>query len=257
MKAVSLRLNEIIDIESDPIVEISGDDSEILLKMYLAIIDEYYYSYISYDNKEQFISRFKYYWTKYFNYYLEIFKRQTELTKNLFTARLEEYSLDREITETPELTTTSTDKLGDTVTTNYGRTLKHERNLTEDNTVTNSGSDVTNVEATRDDTVYTQPTVDVNNNSETTLQHGHVIRDDRELGGTYDNTYGGSDSVNRSGENVNTRVESGTKTYKHVDTKNNRVTLYDFNALISSISSLNVLDELIDRFSPLFMGVLF
>lgn len=227
----NLRLNDIlkkdefiVDIDYPQIEEFT-DNKTLKTIMYNAVIDNYLWAYIAVDNEEQFRAWFKTYWNRNIIKYLPNFESQIKISQNLTKAKVTEHNLTQDKTETPQLTDTTTYKLGDTVENAYGRTLGMEADHTD--------------------------------NSNRTEYDVQTVTDNRKYEQHDKNTYGGKDTTTRSGENVQTLKRTGNRTFKFVDKGNETVTYYDVDKFVSIVKSTNILAKFIDEFAPLFMDVIF
>ncbi len=231
MLTKQLQLNDILkdnDVLVDmeyPNVQSFTDNPELKKIMYDAVIENYLYAYIAQTNEEQFKSWFKIYWERNIIKYLPEFENQIKISQNLTKAKVTEHSVTQDKTETPNLTDTTTYKLGDTVENAYGRTLDMAGNHSE--------------------------------NSNETQYETQTVKTDRTFEQQDKNTYGGKDTTTRSGENTQTLKRTGDRTFKFTDNGNETVTYYDVDKFVEIVKSKNILSKFIDEFAPLFMEVLF
>lgn len=234
----------IIDIVPQKVNNITLNE-DLLQTMYDVVVNSYAWSEIAFETAEQFLFWFQGYWNR--NIYKNYFDLYNQIMfgNNLSNARIETNSGGTETSETPNLTETKREELGETNTTHYGKTLNHERELTEDFTPTV----MTTVKTDR--TQYETQTVD---DTETTSQSG---KDSRVQGGTYDNTYGGSDIVERGGINSYITTNEGNKLITFTDTRTKNTVYYDYDKLLLALESHNVLDTFIDIFANLFAEVIY
>ena len=84
-----------------------------------------------------------------------------------------------------------------------------------------------------------------------------TVKDERILTQKDKNTYGGKDSVRRSGENTQTLKRTGKRDFKFTDKGKETITYYDVDKFMAIVKSTNILSKFIDEFAPLFMDVLF
>lgn len=249
-----LTLNFLLDdlAEDEKLIDITKpayskfeDDGELREIMYEAVIANYCWSEIMFETKEQFCMWFQTYWNRVLFKHLNDLRNQILIGENLTTARTEKASGKEDTTETPNFVDTTTDTYGETNTFEHGHVLSHERELTENY---QQGITITQ-EVNR--TQYETQTVEDNT---TTTPSGE---DNRNLGGTYTNTNSGQDKNSRGGENTHKLERTGNRTISLTNSRDNTVTYYDYDKLVSALESMNSLDSFIDEFAPLFAEVIY
>lgn len=201
------------------------NNAEIRQFLYDTIIDNYGWSEIIFDTAEQFTYWFQTYWNKAIPKFLPLFQAQIQNIINATT--------DTKETRGGEMVTTNSGN--DLENFIHGKTLTHERELTE--TETPNVSITENNERTQ----YEEQTV---NESSTTTPTGS---NNRSLGGGYSNKNSGQDTTSKQFGKIVTIK----------DTRTNELKQFNYDKILQMLNSVSVLDSFIDCFKNLFVEVLY